>query len=151
MTVARSSPCKYKDETGLICPHMKAVLLWLGVVGLGKQWVDKRFHTSTYQYAESYGADIPGIMCIASQLQPNENYCPPDYKRSAGCLPVPKKRKDQSYYKSTDVKRKCKSCGKQGHFAVSCTNPSTKFCYNKRKAKALLLCKNHASTVIEED
>ena len=138
-------PCKYRNEVGLNCPHVKAVLFRLPVIGLGKQWVDRRFYAVTYQ--ASYGADIPS-MAVAGKLQANEYFCPPDYKRPAG-RPT-KQRKERSQLRTTNTKRECKACGELGHFAVSCVNPSTSYRYYKHKNKALQWCKARESVLIDE-
>ena len=61
-------PCKYHNEVGMDCLHAKAVLLDLGELGLGSQWVDERFHLTTY--GRSYRADIPGMPLLAGKLKP---------------------------------------------------------------------------------
>ena len=128
-------PCKYKDEYGLNCPHVKALLLRLGELGIGSTYID------------SYSADVPG-MCTTGKLKADENYCPPDFKRTAGR--PSKKRKDRSYMATSNVKRECKACGELGHFAMSCQNPSTEYRYYKHKGKALAWCNERELIEIEE-
>ena len=139
-----SCPCKYHEEVGLNCPHVKAVLLHLEDHGVGCGWIDRRFHLSTY--ASSYGADIPG-MCVTGKLQADSSFCPPDYKRSAG---RPKKRKDRAHMRTTEIRRECKACGELGHFAVSCPHPSTQFRYYKHKENAIQWCKSRENISVED-
>ena len=86
---------------------------------------------------------------LLGQLKPNENFCPPEYKRGAGC--PSKKRKEQSTMRSTEVKRECKACGGLGHFAVSCQQPLTEYCFYKHREKALHWCKMMYETSADEE
>jgi len=107
-------PCKYFDETGIQCVHVKALLLKIGECGL--DWYDEIYHASTYH--EAYNAVIPSL-CVAGKLQANEQFLPPDHRRPAG-RPA-KKRKERSHLRMTDTVRVCKACGGDGHFASTCT------------------------------
>ena len=138
-------PCKYHAETGLNCPHVKALLLHLDGIGLGSSWINRRFHVETY--SNSYGCELPS-MCLAGQLEPNPNYCPPEFKRGVGR--PGKKRKDRSAMRSTEVRRECKACGALGHFAMSCTQSSTEYRFYKHRKKALQWCKATYETTGED-
>ena len=142
-----SCPCKYCTETGLNCSHIKALLLQLDGLRLASSWIDKRFHVETYANSY-YNAYVTG-MCVAGKLEANEQYCAPDYKQYAGR--PSKKRKDRSHLRTTDIRRECKACGKLGHFAASCTEPSTEFRFAKHKDKAIKWCKSREGIEIEEE
>ena len=115
-------PCKEGDETGIVCSHVRAVLLRLGDMGTSIQWTDSRFHTDTYKL--SYDAEVPAMSTVG-RLLADRTFIPPDYKRAAGR--PSKKRKERSQLRSTAVRRECKACGALGHFAMNCPTPSTQF------------------------
>jgi hypothetical protein len=134
-TFESECPCKYREEHGRICQHIKALLLRIGGRhGTDTDWTHERYHVSTY--VESYKASIPG-MATAGKLRADINFGPPDHKRSAG---RPSKKRKQSARKM-DIKRKCKACGDLGHFESSCTNPSTEYRWTEHKDKVIEWCR----------
>jgi hypothetical protein len=126
-------PCRHYEEIGIACAHVKALLLTLN---RQSSWCDKRYGLSNYK--ESYNCSIPS-MVVAGKLTVDETLTPPDFRRPAG-RPA-KKRKDRSFLKKTDVVRECKACGQTGHYAVSCTAPSTEYRYNRYRAGAVEWCR----------
>jgi hypothetical protein len=130
------------DEVGITCSHIKAVLL---AINKQTNWCSRRYHISTYM--NSYSANIPSMVVSDRFLAVDETFIPPDWKRPAG-RPA-KKRKDRSYL-LTLKSRECKACGCQGHYAISCTAPSTEFRYQKHKERAIEWCRIAEATMIAE-
>jgi hypothetical protein len=87
-------PCLYKEDMGINCVHIKALLLQLGrnVAGDDSDWCASRYLVTTYQRA--YNFAIPA-MTVTGKLKADDNIAPPDFKRTAGR--PSKKRKDRSY------------------------------------------------------
>ena len=141
-TFQSTCPCRKYNEDGLICAHVKALLLRLGCFGVGHQWYHKRYYTETF--AASYQASV-SAMCVSGKLNADVTCLPPDHKRSAG-RPT-KKRKERSSH--TNKSRQCKACGGDGHFAIACPFPSTEYRYNQHKERALKWCKANESASIE--
>ena len=81
-------------------------------------------------------ATVPA-MAIAGKLSVDETFLPPDFKKPAGR--PQKKRKTAAVFASTK-KKTCKACGSPGHFAKSCTQPSTEYRYNVHKKEAIQWC-----------
>ena len=115
-----------KHEEVLPCAHVKAVLLSIGRIGLGRGWFHKRFHMETYQ--ASYSAQVPG-MCLAGKLQADSTFIPPEYKRSAG---RPTKRCDGHHIVTKPMT--CHACGGEGHFAKGCPFPNTEYRYKTKES-----------------
>ena len=137
--------CLHWDEFGYNCGHVKAVLLQLREHGSDKEWVHERYHVQTY--VDSYSAKIPA-MTLSGQLRHDPNFVPPDYKRPAG-RPT-KKRKDRSIYRTTSTQRECKACGRYGHMASTCEQPSTEFRYLTNLNKAIQYCEKRECVMLED-
>ena len=138
--------CKFYDEMGMQCYHVKAVLLKLESEGAStKAWTDPFYHLDNYK--KCYAAPIP-TMAIGGKLKANDKFIPPDHRRPAGR--PNKKRKERSHLRTTNVRRTCKACGEEGHFANTCTQPSTQYRYTSHKAKALEWCKRNECITIED-
>lgn len=137
-------PCRNYEEFGAPCVHAKAVLLRLPERGEIVHWYDERYHVDGYKKA--YSGQIPAMTTLG-KLHADSTFLPPEHKRPAG-RPA-KKRKERPQLRTTAIKRECKACGELGHFASTCTNPSTKFRVLKYKEKALKWCKRNESDCIE--
>jgi hypothetical protein len=127
-------PCFFMDEMGLSCSHVKALLLALGK---SSTWCSSRYQIDTYR--SSYNSTIPS-MTISGDLSADETFVPPDYKKPAG-RPA-KKHRDRSFYRTSGKQRECKACGSTGHYARTCTAPSTEYRYMEHKDKAIRWCRN---------
>ena len=111
------------------CPYIKALLLHIGELGLGKDRINPRFHVETYANSY-YNAYVTG-MCVAGKLEANEQYCAPDYKQYAG-RPSKKQEKGsvpivRSQLLTKETRRECQSLWRFGYFVVAWPNPSTQF------------------------
>jgi MULE transposase domain len=125
-------PCRYYDEMGISCSHVKALLLTLN---RQSTWCASRYAIAKYK--EGYSRPIPG-MTVAGKLSHDETLAPPDFKRPAG-RPT-KKRKDRSHMRKTNVQRVCQACGERGHYAGTCTAPDTEYRFNRYKKGAIEWC-----------
>jgi hypothetical protein len=135
-------PCRYQDEIGFNCIHVKALLL-----ALNKQssWCSRRYQVSTYR--TSYSATIPA-MTLSGNLESDATILPPDFKRGAGR--PSKKRKERSWLRKTTVQRVCKACGKDDHMARTCKEPSTQYRYYQHKESALEWCRQQERREVAE-
>ena len=80
-------------------------------------------------------------------LEVDTNVAPPDFFVSAG-RPA-KKRKDRFYLKKTDRQITCRACGGTGHFAKSCSKPSTECRYNHHLTGALKWIKEKEKEIMQ--
>jgi MULE transposase domain len=126
-------PCQYYDELGISCAHIKAVLLALNKT---TTWCSRRYHIDSYKAA--YSATIPS-MVVGDKLSIDDTFAPPNFKKPAG-RPA-KKRKERRHFR-TDKQRECQACGGFGHYALTCTAPSTEYRYYKHKDKAIRYCQS---------
>jgi hypothetical protein len=124
--------CQYYDKIGILCTDVRRCCSLLNKI---TTWCNPRYMVETY--LASYSATVPN-MIVANKLSIDKTLAPPDYKRPAG-RPT-KKRKDQSYYRTTTVTKTCSACGSAGHYAVSCTAPKTQYRYDQFKDKAIQWC-----------
>lgn len=133
-------PCKYYEEMGMPCVHAKAVLLHVGT----QPWFDERYHVETYN--NCYSGPIPGF-ATAGRLRLDERMVPPEHKRMAGR--PKKKRRDRSHLRTTNKQHGCKACGKSGHHASTCDNPSTQYRCVEHKEKAIQWCRKQEAIGLE--
>ena len=128
-------PCLFCEETGMVCPHAKSIILQIMQINSPERWLDVRYHVSSH--IETCSATIPS-MCLAGKLKPDTSFVPPDYKQPAGRPKV--KRRDRAHLRKTNVQRTCKACGGKGHFASTCTKPSTECRFGQFQEKAQKWC-----------
>jgi hypothetical protein len=135
-------PCFYYDEMGISCSHIKAVLL-----ALNRQstWCNRRYTMETYK--DSYSAPIPS-MVVASKVEVDKTFLPPNFKRPAGR--PSKKKKSRSQYRGI-AQRECRACGRLGHYAMKCPEPSTEYRYYQHKDSAIKWCKSVEAKMIPEN
>ena len=120
------------NEEGFLCSHGRALLVRLGKSPSDPGWCASRCHIGTH--LDSYGKSPPA-MATHGKLRVDDTLAPPDQTRAAGR--PPKKRKERTSLRKTDVRRACCACGELGHFAMTCDNPCTSYRYYKHKAAAL--------------
>jgi Zinc knuckle len=134
--------CNYYDEMGIACVHSKALLLALN---RSSNWCSSRYDIRNYK--DGYSRRIPS-MVIAGKLSVDLLMAPPQYKRPAG-RPA-KKRKERYVMRKTNVQRECQACGGMGHYARSCTSPSTEYRYNRYIQSAIEWCEKMQASMIPE-
>ena len=77
-------------------------------------------------------------MSLAGKLAIDDNYFPPNYERPPGR--PQKKRKERPALRMTNVRRRCKACGEEGHFESSCEDPVTQFRVNSHLKETMKCC-----------
>jgi hypothetical protein len=130
-------PCRLFEEMGWLCAHASALVLALDDVPIGNTlaWTHMRYHLQTY--TDSYSARIPA-MAVAGKLRVDETNAPPDYRKPPGRPSM--RRKERHALRESVNKRVCKACGQPGHFATTCTRPSTEHRFMTHKQKAIEWC-----------
>ena len=110
-------PCKYVEDTGMLCVHAAALLRHVQTLDVNSiHWYESRF--SNTSYADAYDVELPSTG-LDRALKVSD-LLPPEHKATAG---RPRRQRIPSGPSNKTI---CLACGQTGHYQKTCPRPSTK-------------------------
>jgi len=120
-------PCKYFEDSGMLCVHAAALLSYEQGLDVNlKYWYEVRFHKTSY--ASAYDVELP--LTGLDRVLKVSDLLPPEHKATAG---RPRRQRIPSGVRNKSI---CLACGQAGHYQKTCPRPSTNVRWEHNKDKA---------------